>query len=311
MHDTLRWISGFLILVLGIQACEEGVELSYEDFPPQISVHAILNPGQDIRVVLGVTQFPTDTTLAQIPGDTNADLVYNGQNYPLIPVGDGKTFKPEAPINPLPGEKVVITVSAAGFEPVRAETVVPSNSGVEALEYTACEIMAVDGQCLTNVEYSVFLRLDHGPVNRYYHLLFYQGILVPNEDPNDPGYKTELAPVTPKNDLPSGISPHHETGVLVNAELTGLESPLNFTIDFLFNYNGQQDCPEMPGPLYMDIRTVTEDYYLYHNSLARQLQSRQDPFAEPIQLFTNIEDGVGVFSAYNQQVFFSDLPCAP
>ncbi|MES2731674.1 MAG: DUF4249 domain-containing protein [Bacteroidota bacterium] len=41
-------------------------------------------------------------------------------------------------------------------------------------------------------------------------------------------------------------------------------------------------------------------YYEFHRTLAIQAQNRDNPFAQPSPLYTNIQGGLGVFAAYNR-----------
>ena len=52
--------------------------------------------------------------------------------------------------------------------------------------------------------------------------------------------------------------------------------------------------------MYALLRTTTEEYY-QHN-YTRKLQSfvRNNPFAQPVQVFDNIENGLGIFAGYSQ-----------
>jgi hypothetical protein len=51
--------------------------------------------------------------------------------------------------------------------------------------------------------------------------------------------------------------------------------------------------------LYLYLLTTDKSYYLYNNSLDKLQNSMDNPFAEPVYLFSNISGGFGVFAAYN------------
>ncbi len=48
---------------------------------------------------------------------------------------------------------------------------------------------------------------------------------------------------------------------------------------------------------------VDEHYYEYHRSLELVSQIEENPFAEPANVYTNIEGGLGVFAGLNRQYF--------
>jgi len=46
--------------------------------------------------------------------------------------------------------------------------------------------------------------------------------------------------------------------------------------------------------------SISESYYDYKTTLSLQKEVSGDPFAQPVQVFTNIQHGLGIFAAYNQ-----------
>lgn len=48
-----------------------------------------------------------------------------------------------------------------------------------------------------------------------------------------------------------------------------------------------------------ETRSTTKDYYRYHKTRARQLESSEAAYSSPITDFTNIENGLGVFAGYS------------
>ncbi len=57
-------------------------------------------------------------------------------------------------------------------------------------------------------------------------------------------------------------------------------------------------APGNSGELYLI--HATKEYYLFHTKLAASGNSSDNPFAEPVQMFTNINGGFGVFAGFNQ-----------
>jgi len=51
--------------------------------------------------------------------------------------------------------------------------------------------------------------------------------------------------------------------------------------------------------LYVDLRTVSEDYYLYHNKLTRQYEYDGDVLNDPVLLHNNVNNGYGIFAGYS------------
>jgi hypothetical protein len=51
------------------------------------------------------------------------------------------------------------------------------------------------------------------------------------------------------------------------------------------------------------LRSLSKDYFLYLKSLALQTSLVSDPFAQPVQVYNNIQNGLGNFGGYSQDVF--------
>ena len=54
---------------------------------------------------------------------------------------------------------------------------------------------------------------------------------------------------------------------------------------------------------YIEVRSLSEEYYQYILTTTLQKSITEDPFAEPVQIFSNVENGLGVFGGYNVESF--------
>ena len=52
--------------------------------------------------------------------------------------------------------------------------------------------------------------------------------------------------------------------------------------------------------LYAYLLTTDEAYYRYHATLRQSRESDSNPFAEPVLVYTNMKNGLGVFAAFNR-----------
>jgi hypothetical protein len=50
----------------------------------------------------------------------------------------------------------------------------------------------------------------------------------------------------------------------------------------------------------VNLWSVSEEYYKYRLTLQKQKDQMKDPFAQPVQVYNNIENGFGAFGAYSQ-----------
>ena len=74
-----------------------------------------------------------------------------------------------------------------------------------------------------------------------------------------------------------------------------------YNIDISTNYF-KDEFQEEPAKIYIKLLTVNSDIYRYITSFNLNQQSKYDPFAQPVQIYSNIENGLGLFSGYTMDV---------
>lgn len=72
-------------------------------------------------------------------------------------------------------------------------------------------------------------------------------------------------------------------------------------VDYIpvMNKNGNKDFTE---EYWLEITSMNEDYYKYQKTYINQVLNLSNPFASTIEVYTNIENGVGIFAGYNRQM---------
>ncbi len=293
-NKGLYFILGTL---LALAACETSLDFELH-VVPKLTIISHLSPdsGTDQRVYVYASQTPTDSSRFYTPDDLVVDVTEvesditirldttfaNGKMYFRVPVGFLKA-----------GFKYSITAFAPGFDIVQATTVIPKPSTITNLSIRDVLIEQSEAHEYKKIiHYKVVFNIDHFETNRYYHLIFYNQ------------YKglNNFYLVEPE---PSDSQPfiyHYDHGVLVDREDLNEGQPLTFEFkDWVVTNN------ELIR-VYVELRTITQEYYKYHSSLARQLTVRQDPFAEPVSIFNNIEGGYGNFSGFSPNISSSGLP---
>lgn len=97
------------------------------------------------------------------------------------------------------------------------------------------------------------------------------------------------------NEFNSGLEPYVELysgkypGVLINDEL--FDGKKKDIIFHLFS-NDTDDKTYF----FVELYHVSEEFYRYHYSLQMQVNSKKDVYSEPAQIYSNIENGLGIFA---------------
>lgn len=63
------------------------------------------------------------------------------------------------------------------------------------------------------------------------------------------------------------------------------------------------DLPIDPESIFISLWTLTEEEYRFRESIRRNRDAADNPFAEPAIVFSNIENGIGVFSLIDAQIY--------
>lgn len=284
-----------LAALLVFTACETVVEFEL-DQSPQLTIISQLTPDAEQRVYVYATQSPSDSTsfytpdnlvvdVTEVDSDSTIRLAASQEKnkvYYTIPAGFLKA-----------GHKYSIMAFAPGFDIVKAETFIPKPSTISNLTIKDVVIEQSDAHDFKKIiHYKLSFDIDHFESNRYYHLIFY----------NAYEGKENLFLLEPESSDEIPFIRHYEYGVLVDKLDLDPGAPLTFQFqDYVLNDNKLLR-------VYVELRTITEGYYKYHSSLTRQLIIRQDPFAEPVTIFNNIEGGYGNFSGFTPNITSSDLP---
>lgn len=297
VNRQIPYIFGLFLIALLSNSCETVLEFEL-DAPPKLTIISHLAPdapdGQRVHVFASLN--PSDPSQFYTPDNLVVDVTEEESHITVrlepVPEGDKVYFVfPDNFLNA--GSNYSITAFAPGFDPVQASTFIPKPSSISNLVIKDLQIeQSGQHEFKKIIRYKLEFMIDHFESNQYYHLVFYNqyaglegAFLV------DP----ELTDAQP-------FIQHYDYGILIDrADLSDGE-PLSFHFqDWAVNNNNLIR-------VYVELRSITEEYYKYHSTLARQLIVRQDPFAEPVTIFNNIEGGYGNFSGFTQTITSSDLP---
>jgi len=89
-----------------------------------------------------------------------------------------------------------------------------------------------------------------------------------------------------------------EKGIIFNDEvINGKEYTLQFR-----GYKNFYDDVEEHSVYYIRFYTVTKEFYQYYISLAKHINAQDEFFMEPVQVYSNIENGFGIFAGYSTDI---------
>ncbi len=209
--------------------------------------------------------------------------------------------------NTLPqvGVTYSIEVNHPNFESVSAETTVP-----EEIELTQLEIL--DNSDLSEV-YTSTLNLsffDDPNVNNYYRIRLFVHTSGShfNEDGEEENIRKEYPLVLYSNDpsfsqgIPwDGYSFSGRRVFFSDDLFDGAQKEISFDFEYKID-------SEMTDSIFLQLTSFSEEAFNYYNSMeANDNRFFSDIATEPVPIFTNIENGAGVFAS-GKSIYFQVIP---
>ena len=267
----------YMLLTLSLVACEKEIPFEGELNEQKTVLNCYLGAGESI-IYAEVSR--SETVLSDEPFTFVSDAViklYDGSNFvgTFNSVGEGKyTLNHEVEA----GKSYSIECTDPLLGVVRASTEVPNY-----VSFNLENIDLVLGEFGGNIKVDVQFN-DGASEDDYYHLLVYTNV----------------------DGFPSVLSFETSEEFLRNTEELSANTFFYFD-DCMFDDNsfnsGVVDIsistfimPQVENKV--QLVHVSSDYFNYRKSLKLALNANGNPFAQPVQIYSNIEGGLGVFAGY-------------
>lgn len=271
------------LLLLTITSCEKVIDFDIPEAEPDIVLNGYITIGEEVSI-------NASTSLSYLEGGepdflsnlTSIELYKDGvfvENLELEDADFGR-YVGSSPLTSTGFYEV--RASAAGYESVTAVTYIP-----EPLENIEVELV----NTFENGEKEYELSFNDPPAeDDYYHML----VASPDSE-FQPAFAVEFSSNSEVFFL-GGFNLDLEGENFIFTEGIFPDDLINGSnVNIRFKTFGSSQ------PLELQLLKCSEDYYLYHRSLFAY-QNGGGPFAEPVQIYTNVENGLGVIAGYNLQL---------
>lgn len=290
------WLS-FLLF-----SCEEAVDFPIPDIEQQLVILGHLSDTDPLRVTVTRTEplLGGDTSFVAIGnaevGIYQADSLVTTLDFVSLPPPNGLFFEQQA-FRPQRGQPYELRVRAPGLPAVRASSTLPDPVQPQSAKVVEIEqTPTFQGERVTT-DYVLELRVrDPSTTSNQYHLIIQQQRLDSAQGDGVPMLSSVSQPrvVTLEHNLQEVIS-YHRGGFLFTDEMrNGEDLSFRFQLQVITNSNEQQ-----LGALLVELRATSDDYYRYHRSISDAFRSSGEPVDQPVIIYTNVENGYGIFGAYS------------
>ena len=283
-------------------ACEQVIEPDLPEHRPRLVLHAFFTndgvwwahvgrsfPILELQLTADGRPAVADAAVALLAGDrVVGELEFDDAAQEYV-FGDSALQA---------GETYSLRVSAPGFETVRATDAVPMPVPTSVLSYRA--LASSRSGSGDRVEFSLELEIEDPPGEaNYYQISLYRVFT---------GRGASRLYLS-TND-PSIIADNNVDGSPL--EEGGFEGDAPYFRDTLFDGMTREielshDLGRDPGPdpsgMYLQVLYISEAYYQYLKTARLHDDTQDNPFAEPLNVYGNVENGYGIFAGYSSRTF--------
>ena len=179
----------------------------------------------------------------------------------------------------IPGESYTLTVKVDGFEDVTSVQQVPKAVEITSLEFYEDGGINNEGDERSGVDFEF---TDPMEENYYEVAVLIDGNLSGNPFTAFSTYLESLDPNTHR-----GFS--FENLLVDDASYNGALKKISVQVYPTTTFQAE-------SKFFFQWRSITKDFYQYSRTLKRFQESQDNPFASPVQIYNNMENGIGIFS---------------
>ncbi len=303
-NNTLtRYIFFLLAFALLFGSCTKDIEFKGEVTKPLLVVNSIADTDSPIWAHVSQSRF-TLGKIAPIPDIEHAvvSVYVNGVfKEKLLHKGSG-LYKGD--YRPLPSDEVRIEVSAPQFDKIEGTTVLPNLAKLEVAKFTTAEKDSSIGKVL---EVNMRLVLSDDPQQENYYF-----IKLLKKNYNEHGFMYEnyvqfkLKDVLENKQITAGEEMYSDlfgseggsltienifTDELVNGKEIGINSLFHEPLS-------ESDKWTQKIEYEVQIAQMSRDLFLYIMSADKASQNEGSPLVEPVQIHSNMSNGVGILGSY-------------
>lgn len=289
--------TGFLLIVFVLAgvACTTVVDFDIPLDKPKVVVNSLFSPDSVWRIQIS----RSNTILANSAGSyflpvTDAIVLLLDQDNQLLETFTGFsdqffTYSYSGKSKPMPGQTYHLRVSINDEPDIRVVNTVPTQVPIASIEIDSSGVM--DGE---PIKMHVSFKDPVMDKNYYTVKIIEDAVYFVNNDSVRLTQEIYFEVI----DQSLGNDERGQEKLINDNRFNGKDYTFNLKLYRRYSY-GVQASEQHTRVLLLN---VSEEYYKYFSTKNLQDYTNGDPFAQPVQVFTNVENGLGIFAAYSSSV---------
>jgi hypothetical protein len=300
----MKKIICLLFFIPVLFSCEKNVTIKIPEKEPSLVVDARMKEGDIIELAVSKSRYilkplenpnsypesyvVTNAVVVVYENGIAIDtLVYNPMDF-IYRSKDSLTIRA--------GYRYSIKVTAPGFKEVTSESIVPSQSEIADVKRVRHARVNSDGSDVDEIT----IKLDDPAETNFYLIKFYGASYnnqynytlgcVGTSDKDIEAIGDDGGPLEEDNCRAGGNL------LMKDLNFNGRQKQVKFSI--VSNQLNEITVNGVTYRPYVTVLRITEDYFKYAKSLATYQNLHDNPFGEPVNVYTNVKNGYGIFTAY-------------
>ena len=297
MKPALR----FLPFLTSLCACEQVIEPDLPEHPPRLVLHAFFTSDgawtAHVARSFGILE-PRSVHGRPVVADAAVELLAGDRVVGELEFNDAALAYVFGDSTLQAGETYSLRVAAPGFETSRATDTVPVPVPTSVLSYRALPSSRSDSG--DSVEVSLKLEIEDPPgEENYYQVSLYRVFAGRGASRIEFSISTKDPSITADNNV--GGSPVEEGGFEGNAPYfrDTLFDGRTHEIELSRDFDRRDDL----SGIHLQVLYISEAYYQYLKTARLHDDTQDNPFAEPLNVYGNVENGYGIFAGYSSRTF--------
>ena len=289
-----------ILLVLIMTACEKEVKIPIKFTTPKLVVNALFNTDSLWDVEISASRYIYDTNSIPLINDAEVTISDSeGNIFSLTNYGDGNyhsvSEKPEIE------KEYTIVVKHDDYVDVRATSQLPGELIVDNIDWH--DQIYIGGDLFRKI--NVTFQDSQG---KDYYLVRMSGAFWEEAIDIVSGLLDTVLVVYPMYFFSKNAAVEEINSNSLQTSISFTDDIFNgstYTIDLLLYefYFGNIYEESKLESIYISISRISEEYFLYEKSYKKYTSTNENSmFAQPTQVYTNIENGLGVFAGYSSCV---------
>lgn len=266
----------YISIVLGLAACTKQIPFDDPGMEPMLVINSFVEPNDSISLTLSRSASILRPGDVENLDEADVELFENGTSVgQLTPDGNGVFRLDYAPTS---GNEYEVRVTEDELGAVVSRTAIPAPVAVSNV--TIEETTNVDDDGIQRVSFD----LDDPTGDNFYILHLVE--ITPD------GQKWDISFVSIEPFFTGGSQDNYfwNGAAFRDDAFDGQVQRISIDVSNIW--------PEGGNDYYVQLISASEEHFLYHISYEAYMESNGDPFSQPVQIYSNVEDGLGIFAGH-------------